>query len=559
MTSLLEALSAGFDTVGSKANVSNFAKKLDSYKNMIVNEFLKYNISLNKLIAKVAKQENLNDDQIQRIVEEVNNQVYLIKYTQMKNSPEREVVFDLASLKGVKEEIDGVSTTVKPENGNDKTAHDNTGYIEKKASWDNNVGDKLNFLNYSAGYDCNSLSPDAMRSKKSIDIEKIALDIKTTNDQIKYSIDKVAQYSNVIADTLIQYKKHGLNEQDIFDTICKEANCNSRDQLLIKKTADNRINVMKNNKELPSNFEFNIELTNTAKEAEDFSLKQYSFAKEAGFQTASNQPVPIVITDEAVVKNINDLIKTVEGLSQNSELAKQNMKAKDDMIKENNLTIDQAEKLAKAGKGFNAFVKSLTGATARSAKKEVAETGEELIKKMNNDKLKSAQKTVEELVKSTKNIDVHPRMKDVNEKLQDAYSKYNKTVSETDKVLNESALKNPFTRTFGPKTNKARIDNMIEKSRLNRTKNMANNQEKRIVNDLNDQIFNAKKNVSNITKELNIPETQEAFDKAQKAYEKAVRSRNRARAVTAAGAGTAVAASKAVKNKKEQNNGVYYY
>lgn len=558
MSTLLEALSEGFDTANSKMSGGDYARKLEIYKNLVVNEYMKYNIDLNKIIAKIAKQDNLNDDQIQRIVEEVNNQVYLIKYNQMKNSPDREVIFDLASLKKVKEEISGTPVSNATVQGENHQA--DLGYkgLEKKASWGDDNGDSLNMFNYSP-YEFTSLSPNLVRTKENIELEKVSNELNAIDSKIKEYTEKVAESSYTVANALIQYSMHGLNVQNIFNELCKTAQCMPREQRLIKKAAEQKLEQLKECRKLPTEYTLDLSNVDITKKAE-FSLKQYSFMKEAEFSTHSNQSVPIVLTDKAAIRDLNDLVKHINNIANNAQAAKENMQKKDNFIKAAGLTEEQAEKLASVGKGIVAFGKALTGATAKSAKKKLNEAAQTLTNKVNDSRLINAKKTVDNLAKASQNVNIHPRMQQPNEMLGKAFNKYEEVAKNTDKILNDNALKHPLnpSKYLSSDVLKAKFDRYKGKTELNRTKDMINQQTRRVQSDLGDQLMNAKKNLGDIEKEVDLESAQKAVQDAEKAYNKAVASRKKARGVALTGAGAGVGLAAVNKQKEKENSGIYY-
>lgn len=560
MPSLLEALSNGFDTVGSKTVNGDFTRKLNIYRNKVVDDYMKYNIDLNKSIAKIAKNDNLNDDQIQRIVEEVNNQVYLIKYNQMKNSPDRDVVFDLASLKKIKEEVTGNTESVEKNQAiNQEAGLNNNHSLEKKASWEDNSGDMPNMFN-SLSYEFGSLSPELKRTKDNIKLEEAVTELQAIDQQINKYVEKVASSSHTVANALIQYSVHGLNAQNIFDEVCKRAECNPKTQLMIKTATENQIAIMKEAKTLPDNYELKLDFVDTVKESNEFSLKQYSFMKEAEFVTSSNQTLPVVITDEATIRNIVDLVQQVNDISTNTKAVKDNLHKKDDLIKSAGITEDQAEKIASAGKGIIAFGKALTGSNVRKAKKGLKDTTESLSKKINDDRLVSAKKTLDTLTKAKRNVDIHPRMEEANEVLNKAFNKYDGVTSKADKVINENALKGPLnpSKYFSPSAIKAKLDLSAGKQELKRAQNMTKQQTKRIKRDLVDQIDNAQRKLSNIENEIDIEGASKAVKDAEKAYNKAIASRKKARGAALVGTGVGIGLNEAKKRKQKQNSGIYY-
>jgi hypothetical protein len=196
MSTLLDALKNGDFGIGGKIASDfddSFANKVPVYRDAVVNDYFRYNTDLNQSIAKIAVKDNLNDDQIQRIIEEVNNQVYLIKYNQMKSSPDREVEFNLASLPQIKDcfkSTDLISNKAAEQNSNGES-------IEKKAGWsDGGKEDKINFLNYNA-YDTVSLSVE-MCSKEQIEKKANEKKMERLNKECSESLKKCAGVDSTV-------------------------------------------------------------------------------------------------------------------------------------------------------------------------------------------------------------------------------------------------------------------------------------------------------------------------------------------------------------------------
>jgi len=297
MSSLFESLSKGVDKSIEKtsSDFGDFAEKLAVYKDIAVNDFKKFNIDLNQSIAKIAKENNLNDDQIQRIVEEANTQVYLLKYAEMRRFPQREVVFPIAKVASVK---DIVVNGVKK----------NEEVIEKKASWaGEGLEDSLNFLNYTS-HETMGMAPDKNRTMKDILAYKLAHEINAAEETLDEK--KAAFTSNIhtIADAMVRYDRANVDTQGIFEVICKEASIHKSDQSIIKTAVEQKVGRMKEYRLVPANYELTIELVDIEKQADDFSMGKYSLVKKAS-ATQSNSGMPIVVTDNGtVIRQVSDLI-----------------------------------------------------------------------------------------------------------------------------------------------------------------------------------------------------------------------------------------------------------
>jgi hypothetical protein len=320
MSTLLDALKNGDFGIGGKIASDfddSFANKVPVYRDAVVNDYFRYNTDLNQSIAKIAVKDNLNDDQIQRIIEEVNNQVYLIKYNQMKSSPDREVEFNLASLPQIKDcfkSTDLISNKAAEQNSNGES-------IEKKAGWsDGGKEDKINFLNYNA-YDTVSLSVE-MCSKEQIEKKANEKKMERLNKECSESLKKCAGEFYEIADAMIKLDRHNMDTQDIFAQLCKQANLMKLDQLTIKNAITQKVAQLKDYRKISDGYDFNVDLVNIEKAANEFSLGEYSFLDKQ-VKTASNSDMPIIVTDgNRVIKNVSDLVKLAMDAKQNQLKAK---------------------------------------------------------------------------------------------------------------------------------------------------------------------------------------------------------------------------------------------
>lgn len=305
--SLFDALAAGTPAKNKEVenDMSNdFAGKIEGYKNIIIDAYMKNSIDVNKSIAKIAQKENFNDDQISRLIEEVNNQIYLLKYNQMKGSPEREVKFDIASLQKINEIIKNGESN-KPIN-QQKEASTMMSSFEKTAS-ENSDEDSLNFLNFS-GPDLGNLNADTMPDRKKY-LTKIASEkINKIQSDIDSEIQKYAENIYTIADVLIAYDRSNVDVKPIFEKMCKEASLYKINQIDIKEAILQKVAQSKEYKIFPDEYVFDVDLVDIEKVADEFSLGKYSFTEKLATDKGSNQNVPVVVSDKKTVRSVNNLI-----------------------------------------------------------------------------------------------------------------------------------------------------------------------------------------------------------------------------------------------------------
>lgn len=287
MATLLDALSDGSYDLQNKRDLSgDFSKKLLRYRDSVVSDYLKYKIDLSKAISSIAKRDSLNDDQIQRIVEEVNNQVYLTLYEKTKNSNERDVDFNIASISKVKDAIKGESVNKEDltkkedveEKKSEKTAFETEkGSFEKVASTNAPADIFSGNLQYKFG----NMSIPMGKSREEFLTQKIASKLK----EYESDMDKIARDINhtamEIGDTMVNLEMLGCNVSSIMSSMVKQSSLNERQVELIKEASVKRITTLTENGVLPSDFqmEFNVSTEKTA--SEKFSLGNHSLIKEA--------------------------------------------------------------------------------------------------------------------------------------------------------------------------------------------------------------------------------------------------------------------------------------
>ena len=301
----------------------NFVGNLKRWTQKVINDYLKHGININKNIASIAQQNNLNNEQIQRIVEEVNTQVYLVEYGKTKNRTTRDVEFEIGNMQDIKNLLGNdvranLEAPHDPENPEEPT-------MKKKASLEDE-GDKLNFLNYSP-YDTFGLAED-----KSISMEKIAKrELEGKVAQTTKEFNKVAMDFGTdiycMADALIKFARLNEDHQSIFEKVAKESELKKSTQSLIKKAMAQKIEQLKKAKVVSPNFNCDLELVDGFTKEAKLTLGKYSLIKEAG-DNSSNKPLPTVITDKKLIKGYKDLINLASDIkkAQDEVIQKQNEK-----------------------------------------------------------------------------------------------------------------------------------------------------------------------------------------------------------------------------------------
>ena len=323
MATLLEALSNGTYDLQNKRDLSgDFAKKLIDYRNAVVSDFLKFNINLNKAIAKIAKKENLNDDQIQRIVEEVNNQVYLIKYDKTRGSNEREVEFDIASVEGVKKELKGDSNSSKGtnnENAEDKNISksafekERLDTFEKVASVTETKSSELFTGLFSHKF--GDLSSNLSLSKDEYALQKIAQLTNEKEKELNKIMADVSYKTSELADVFINLEKLGSDAGEVLGALVKKADLNLNEVNMIKDCINNKITLEKTAGCIPQSFKVNFGNV-SLKEESRFNLGKYSLEKKASI----NCSIPgMVLSSKRSVSSFDEILKLAQEFKQDIE------------------------------------------------------------------------------------------------------------------------------------------------------------------------------------------------------------------------------------------------
>lgn len=330
MASLLEALSHGFDTAANKDTTSSdFARNLQIYKMDIVNKVLKYNADINKSIAQLALKHSLNIDQIHRVIEEVNNQIYLIKYNQLKSNIDRRVEFDIASMEKIKSYLSKGSEHLSEQKTASTAMLEEFDSMEKIASTES-TEDNLNFLNSNCR-DCTSYAPDAVRSMRSVNIEKIARHVETLGDSLQYNMRKIAQDTGTLCEAFIKLAQLGVDVgNELYGKIFKRAHLDNSTHTIIKKALNENIEYLKTAGTLPEAFELNLQVP--MEQGSSLSLGEYSFLKQAD----DNNDLPsIIVNDKDMINSLNKLVSLAQDVKKSKNTAKQQL----DTIKHANKTL----------------------------------------------------------------------------------------------------------------------------------------------------------------------------------------------------------------------------
>lgn len=351
MSTLLEALSSNTYDLQNKRDLStNFSRDLIRYRGNIVDSFLENkDVDLNQKISEIAKASQLNDEQIKRLIEEVNNQVYLILYNRMRENKERNVSFNLATFEKVKEFLDQ-----KVQKTSVKTAGESGGQMEKTAS-EEGCSNSWLFNGATSGYgnaESFAIEQDKFGYTKHA-CRKIADDYSSLEKAIEKNANETIDNAMVFANSLVKYSTMQKNANEIFETVCKNSNLSTECQKFLIAACQESIQEKTASYKLPEDYKLNISFCNPKNE-NDFSLNDFSLSKEA-FLKNSDEELPDICEQGVTIHGLKDLVKIAEDVSESVKKArclKEKKESYDIRFKEAGLSFEDVDKMGKYGKSW---------------------------------------------------------------------------------------------------------------------------------------------------------------------------------------------------------------
>ena len=274
--------------------LGDFKTQLEKFTAEITSEHIRTNADLNLLIANAAKKNNLNPDQIQRIIEEANNSVHLYYYNKQKNNDVRDVRFPIAR----KNKINEILTGEKPTTDLKKTAfYPGTSSMEKVASDESDEGFDI-VKEYVSPIKIRDRYSEVEAFKEKVKAEQLIESLEKEAFAIKDGMSKIA--SVLIKNELVNKG----SAQAIAGFLFKEASVRFVDSFENVFAANVAREISQHH--IPEDFE--QELFLTEKKASEFSLGKFSFLNEKPTFTTA-------IVDGEIFKDIDSLKKIAGELS----------------------------------------------------------------------------------------------------------------------------------------------------------------------------------------------------------------------------------------------------
>lgn len=284
MATLAETLindAADLGKVNTLHQDSPFVRELPGMIQKVASDYMKHGIDLNESIYKVAQEKSLTEDQVQRLVEESNNQVYMAKYAALKGNRNREVQFKLADGKEIKARLKGEHK------------------MEKKASvkeYDAAVFQSGTFMK------CASFAPEKKSSIEKIIANKAVTAMNDMRNSIEKCASEIGEGLTTIAQSLILQESLNKNGQDVFNDICKKASWDDSCMNLCLSAIENSLSYMKAAHEVSGALDVNLQ---KYQKTASYDMGKYSFNKEASYTKFS----PVVTPDGVSIQNLDSLAK----------------------------------------------------------------------------------------------------------------------------------------------------------------------------------------------------------------------------------------------------------
>lgn len=283
---MFEAFSMDKKAMDLQLTDGSFKSSLDRYANGVSADYIKHGSDMNQAISKIASRDNLNKDQIQRIVEEANNRVYLAKYALLKNSNDRDVLFDKADLEKI-------------------SSMDDEDSMNKIASSIDEPRTSYNSTRNITG----SITPTVPATLEKMIAEKLASDLSTTSSSLADAHIAFDSHIYKVAEMLIRYDRAGIDTDTAFEEICRTNGLNVPVQEIIKRAASELIDMEKSANSINDNYELNLPFVDLGDAPKDYSLGEFSKIASMNFEDKKSKLFPVIQVHGTLIKTLPDMVK----------------------------------------------------------------------------------------------------------------------------------------------------------------------------------------------------------------------------------------------------------
>lgn len=299
-----------FDKHADEAINTTFMLNKDSWINNVVEGYVKYNTPPNATIVKIAGANNLNGEQVKRLVEESNVLIYLDEYSKTKNSRIHKVAFPIANTTEVLAELGKVEADSAVEGKGIESPSDST-TIHKAAS----AEAEHNFLTSTGSYEPSLWDAGKPETNfKELLVKEAALKIGEINKKAERYVKEVLQKIAFIGDALIYHERSGRDAGLLFDKIASDAGLDCRTQNIIASYVYKQAETLKKERKLPKN----CSPTLVSKEAtvQTSPLGKHSLAKSAGDNIIRVEGIPAGSDYEKLLQVAAEIKRDAERLRQ---------------------------------------------------------------------------------------------------------------------------------------------------------------------------------------------------------------------------------------------------
>jgi len=303
----------------------------ESLAKQVAEKYVKYGDDLNYSIAEIAKQKELNENEINTLLQRANTETYVKLYSSKKKEANSRVIFPIAKLDAVKDLM--VDTSQKQMDKSDEEAEktasqtlplsfNDTGYVP--SLWDEHKIETNKRKHVVKKLD--SLVDESMAK-----VGKLRFDLEQTCDKL--------------ASCLIKYAKKGFDVSDLFNNLCVDATLDFKSRKSLKDRFEKKAEHVKNSYKFFSGLEIKSDDSYLSKLAsKKGSLKtlgKHSLLKEA--ESVDVETVPtlpnIVIDDE-----------TIDGYMEMVEIARELKDTQNNKVEEDKVLDSLKDKLDKISK-----------------------------------------------------------------------------------------------------------------------------------------------------------------------------------------------------------------
>ena len=290
------------------------ASRFSKWADETMDKYYNFGININESISKIATSNNLTDEQISRIIEETNQEVYLTEYNKVKSQNERDVQFKIASLSEIRSRMDNCPK--------DQEVAVKMASCFSSEEFIKEASEKIEDTSFltKGNFGTTALTVEKPVELKQILVEKIAETVDSMNREIQIEAEEFVQEISEFGEALLKYAQYGYDMQDMFSNICMSGEIRKSAQIPIIKTITKRAEQMLEEKTFPSNIDYKLSMVDTLEKVAEVSLGKHSL-------NSKNEPKDILpsvlVSDKKIISNVKELINMASQIQSRHEMLKQ--------------------------------------------------------------------------------------------------------------------------------------------------------------------------------------------------------------------------------------------